>query len=139
MERMIEVYTIESKQKAVMGDIYRTYSYDRPPLTVVPSGEPAAFLDQSVEVLTSRIETACFVDCFGNRTEKYFTIDPSKEQLILAMIERREINRLQGAKMILEEMIDEKRNQIKSFTSSGVLTRIKWVFTGVKLEQGVKK
>ena len=139
MGEVIEVYSIGSTQKAVTGDYYQVHSMRNPPSVIVPSGNPATFLDETFEILTSRIERVSFVDQYQNRTDEYFTIDPRHQKKILMLVEQCEINRLKRAKQQLENWYGKEQDKNKRIVNTNLLTRIKWLFTGVKLEQGVNK
>lgn len=133
MSELIDVYNISSKKEAVKGEYYQVMAFDAPPMVVVPSGEPAQFMEK-VEVLTSRIERVSFVDQYQNRTDEYFTIDPRHQKKILMLVEQCEIDRFKKAKKQLEEMYGNEQGRNKRIINASILTRIKWLFTGVKLD-----
>ena len=132
MSKLISVYNIRSTEKAVMGDYYQVHTFNAPPMVVIPSGEPAQFLEK-VEVLTSRIERVSFIDDHQNRIDEYFTIDPRVQEKILLLVEQCEIDRYKRTKKQLEEMYGNEQSKNKKIINTGIATRIKWLFTGVKL------
>ena len=115
-----------------MGDYYQGHAFNAPPMVVIPSGEPAQFLEK-VEVLTSRIERVSFIDDHQNRIDEYFTIDPRVQEKILLLVEQCEIDRYKRTKKQLEEMYGNEQSKNKKIINTGIATRIKWLFTGVKL------
>lgn len=133
MSELIDVFNISSAKKAVKGEYYQVHAFDAPPMIVVPTCEPAQFMDK-VEILTSRIERVSFIDQYQNRTDEYFTIDPRHQKKILALVGQCEIDRLKRAKKQLEEWYGKEQGKSKRLLNTSVLTRIKWLFTGVKLE-----
>lgn len=134
MSELIEVYSIGATQKAVTGDHYQVHSMKNPPSVIVPSGNPATFLSETIEILTSRIERVSFVDQYQNRTDEYFTIDPRHQEKILMLVGQCEIDRLKRAKKELESWYGKEQYRNKRIINTSLLTRLKWLFTGVKLE-----
>lgn len=139
-ERIVDVFNIGSRKEAVIGSHYSVRYFEAPPIPVMNSqGDMAMYLDGKVETKTSYIERISFRDHYNRVTEKFITIDPKDRDEILLLVGGSEINRLERALRDLEKMWDRDTSKLKKIVTCGFFTRLKWLFTGIKLEQEASK
>jgi len=135
-DKLIEVIKISSRREAVIGDHYRYASYDSPmPARIIPDGELATFIDSAINEMSSPIEKVCFRHESGYVSEKFMCVHPKDKEEISLLIDMSEANRLEKAKFTVEKWLDKERKKIEFINRQSWVTRLKWVFTGIKLEK----
>lgn len=139
-DRMVEIVGISSKREAVIGDTYRVHSFEQQmPARVIETGEMVNYIDNKVEILHSNIERVCFRHASGYVEEKFMCLHPKDKKEIQLLIDMHESNRLEKAKFNVEKWLDKEKNKVNFMQRQSWVTRLKWVFTGIKLEQEANK
>ena len=133
MRKNVAVYNIDVKHKMVVGDYYEVRELTHNPVALLDDGDIyAAVRDQSHRILRTEIRRAVFMDAYSNKTEKYFTVEPQHQEMLLLLVEQYEINRLGRAKKHLEDWLYKEQCKNKKLVDASIFTRLKWLFTGIK-------
>jgi len=122
------------KEEAMVGDYidmiesYRHHDHNVMPLLGTSEGiEP---FEVTIEKFTAPIKTVRFSD---SRPDQYWAVDPQDKSEILTCIESMEIEKLNNRLTECRNELHDRFIKIKQYENAGHWTRVKWLFTGVKI------